>query len=224
MGWFVRVTRFASVHVVYGQEQKNSCGIACVMMVNFKQKKGLVATAASTAGIPLIGPAVAPVLTKAALDSAVAVEKEVYKAYAEVSGAPYDGTVYTRATLLGRVLSKLGIGEWEGVFIGEGEVAGAVLDSLTGDNDTPIILLTNWKSDGGGHFVVCDQVHKFMGSYYACICDPWNGDVVITKFERGQPFEYTAKDPFGSWSIGGFKHEYGAAQESKMNGWVIRKK
>ena len=222
MAWFLRVTRFASIHAVYGQEQKNSCGIASVMMVNFKLKKDLIAGAASTVSIPVIGPAIAPVLTQAALKSAVAVEKEVYKAYSDVSGSAYDGSAYTFTDDLAKVLNKLGIGTWEDKMIGEAGVAGAVLDSM--DNDAPIILLTNWKADGGGHFVVCDQVHNFMGTNYACICDPWNGDVVLTEFKRGEVFNYTARDPFGSWDIGGTKHSYAAPKESKMNGWIVRRK
>jgi hypothetical protein len=224
MAWFLRVTRFASLHAVYAQEQKNSCGIASVMMVNFKEKKGLIAAAASTAAIPIVGSAIAPALTKAALKSAIAVETEVYKAYAEVSGKAYDGSAYTYTDDLAKVLNKLGIGTWEDKFVGENSVAGAVLDSLTGGSEHPIILLTNWKADGGGHFVVCDEVHDFMGTKYACICDPWNGDVVITSFKRGEAFNYTAKDPFGSWDLGGKKHSYAAPQESKMNGWVVRRK
>ena len=145
MAWFLRVTRFASIHAVYGQEQKNSCGIASVMMVNFKLKKDLIAGAASTVSIPVIGPAIAPVLTQAALKSAVAVEKEVYKAYSDVSGSAYDGSAYTFTDDLAKVLNKLGIGTWEDKMIGEAGVAGAVLDSM--DNDAPIILLTNWKAD-----------------------------------------------------------------------------
>ena len=39
MAWFTRFTRFGDVHLVYAQEQQNSCGIACVMMTVFKINK-----------------------------------------------------------------------------------------------------------------------------------------------------------------------------------------
>src|SRR5262245_31467256 len=142
MGWFVRVTRFASVHMVYGQEKENSCGIASCIMVNFKMKKGLVASAASTISLPGIGPTIAPILTKAALNSAVAIEQEVDKVYSDVSGTNYDGSAYTFTDQLAKVLNKLGIGTWEDKFVGESGVAGAVMDSLNGSDSYPIVILT----------------------------------------------------------------------------------
>lgn len=222
MGWFVRITRFASVHMVYGQEKENSCGIACCMMVNFKQKKGLIARAAATSAIPVVGPMIAPTLTSAALKSAVAIEEEVYKVYGEVSGAPYDGSAYTWTDQLPKVLNKLGIGTWQEAWVGEGGVAGAVLDSLSRPNGYPIILLSNWNL-GGGHFVVCDEVNTVLGTSYASICDPWNANVVVTSFKRGEVFKYTGKDPFGSWDLGGIKHSYETNNDGKLSGWVIRR-
>lgn len=222
MGWFVRVTRFGSVHMVYGQEKDCSCGIASIIMINFKMKKGRIAAAASTASIPVIGPAIAPALTGLALKDAVAAEEEVYKTYSEVSGTKYDGSTYTWSDQLPKVMNKLGIGTWKDKFVGESGVAGAILDSVD-SNSYPILLHTTWNVGGGGHFIVCDQVHDFMGTKYACICDPWNGDVVITSFEKGKIFNYTGKDPAGSWSIGGIKHSYDTPNPGKMSGWVIQR-
>ena len=218
MAWFLRFTRFVSVHAVYAQENENSCGIASVIMVNFKLKKDLILSAASTASIPYVGPAIAKKLTGAALDSAIAAEKEVYKIYGNVSGKTYDGSVYTFADELAKTLNKLGIGNWEAKFVGETSVAQAVLDSVT--KEVPIIMLTNWDV-GGGHFVVCDEVNGSDPSY-ASVCDPWDGDVHVVKFKKGETFRYLAEKQLLSWDIGGIRHEYATASGGKMNGWVVR--
>jgi hypothetical protein len=42
MSWHISLTRFASAHIVKKQDAVNSCGIACILMVNFKIKKGLM--------------------------------------------------------------------------------------------------------------------------------------------------------------------------------------
>lgn len=39
MPWFPRLTRFGTVHMVYGQEDTLTCGFACAAMVNFIVKK-----------------------------------------------------------------------------------------------------------------------------------------------------------------------------------------
>jgi D-3-phosphoglycerate dehydrogenase len=40
MSWFVRISRFGSVHMVRSQDQSNSCAMSSVIMINFKMKKG----------------------------------------------------------------------------------------------------------------------------------------------------------------------------------------
>lgn len=37
--WFTRFTRFGDTHLVFGQEQGISCGLACVIMAAYKINK-----------------------------------------------------------------------------------------------------------------------------------------------------------------------------------------
>ena len=45
MGWFFRTSK-NGIHAVYSQQAEESCGIACVIMVNFKLKKWGLASSA----------------------------------------------------------------------------------------------------------------------------------------------------------------------------------
>ena len=200
MAWFVRFTRFGQTHMVYAQERDQSCGIACAMMVNFKLNKFRFGAKTFLA------------------------EEEVYQAYSQVSGLNYQGRRPTDARLLDDVLNRLNIGRWEAVWVGEANVADAVIASVTGTNWDPIILLTNWVVGGGGHFVVVDAVNTFLGTHYASICDPWDGNVHIQSFTPGQRFVYLADTPRLSWDLGGTRHEYAAAAEGRMNGWIVRRR
>lgn len=219
MAWFTRFTRFGDTHMVYVQEAENSCGIASVMMVVFKVNK--------------LSPG----------RQAVHNEQAVYRAYdrhfqtmlpAVRGGTAYDGSIYTYASVLARTLNDLNCGTWEARNIGEGAVSQAIVDSVGTDivggnpivntlnRGTPIILLTRWWV-GGGHFVVVDTVNNFLGTLYASVCDPWDGNVHITEFAPGQSFHYEASTPRLSWDLGGTRHEYAAASGSTVRGWVIRR-
>jgi hypothetical protein len=58
---------------------------------------------------------------------------------------------------------------------------------------------------------------------YASVCDPWDGNVHITKFKVGSPFNYVgAKVPL-SWDLGGKKHDYSSPSPGSPNGWVVRR-
>ena len=219
MAWFTRFTRFGDAHLVYAQEAENSCGIASIMMVVFKINK--------------FRPG------KTALHE----EEKIYKAYDKHfkadkpgirGGKPYDGSVYSYASLLGKTLNDLNCGTWEAKNIGEANVSQAVVDSVGTDivgagpivnaatRGYPIILLTKWDQ-GGGHFVVVDTVNNFLGTLYASVCDPWDGNVHITKFETGKSFEYEASTPRLSWDLGGERHEYSGSHGGTMRGWVVRR-
>ena len=39
MSWFVRISRFASVHMVRSQAKNMSCAMASIVMVNFKIRR-----------------------------------------------------------------------------------------------------------------------------------------------------------------------------------------
>ncbi len=220
MAWFSRFSRFGDVHLCYSQEAANSCGIGCVMMTVFKMNK----------------------LSRA---QAVSREKQVYKRYSNISGSPYNGSQYSFTNHLATALTQMAPGTWEGVNVGSTNVSQAIVDSVGKDNfgasllagpgapvvwaanqlrtRTPIILLVGW-SGGGAHFVVVDTINVFAGMMYASVCDPWDGNVHITRFKIGQPFNYTAAPVPGSWDLGGKKNTYSGPQGGTVSGWIIRKK
>src|SRR4051812_30681300 len=156
MAWFVRFTRFGDAHLVYAQEEKNSCGIACVMMTVFKINK-------LTPGVR-------------ALHS----EQEIYNVYSRVSHTHYNGSSYSYANFLASSLNQLRVGKWKAEDVGNDHVARRVADSVGTSSigpvvnyskeHSPIIVLVGWKK-GGAHFVVVDSVVSFMGSLYASVCD-----------------------------------------------------
>jgi hypothetical protein len=196
------------MHLVYAQEAENSCGIACVMMVTFKINKLKLGA------------------------QAVYAEKEIYTKYSAASGANYDGSAYTYTNHLATVLNTLGIGTWTQEFTND--VSSAIINSVGTDivgagqvfnsirRGYPIIVLVGWNA-GGAHFVVVDTVNNFLGSTYASVCDPWDGDVHITPIEAGQPFVYEgAASPF-SWDLGGTRHDYSQSQPGAANGWIVKR-
>ena len=210
MAWFTRFTRFGDVHMVYAQENECSCGIAAVMMTVFKINE-LVPGA-----------------------QAMYKEQEVYDVYSDVIGSKYDGTAYTYVDKLATVLNRLNVGTWEAVDIGAVNVPQAIVDSVgieivgvdplinelcQGD---PIIILIRWD-DGDGHIVVVDTVNSWSGRLYASVCDPWDGDVHITRFKIGKPFHYEAEANVFSWDLGGKRHEYKGTRPGEVKGWVVRK-
>ncbi|MCC7429127.1 MAG: hypothetical protein IT557_19725 [Alphaproteobacteria bacterium] len=221
MSWFIRFTRFASAHMVYAQEQENSCGMACMMMVNFKMKKGLMfagmAAGSAMQAVPVLGSYVGPTLTRAAIDYAVKTEPEVYKAYTKVTGSPYDGTAYSDCSFFPQVLADLGCGEWETVWMGQNGMGKGIKDAVK--NGAPCIGLVAWDG-GGAHFVVVDETH--LG--YGCVNDPWDGQVHITRLNEGGAVRYNAGKPVIGWSIGGKKHSYSEGSIGTFNGWLVRRK
>src|SRR5438552_8002156 len=178
MAWFTRFTRFGDVHLVYAQEAENSCGIACVMMTVFKISK--------------LSPGVRSLYK----------EKQIYDVYGKVTGSTYDGSTYSFADKLADVLNGLKIGAWEAAYVGPTGVSEAIVDSVGIDvpgesllagaaapavyvanqlrTRVPIILLVGWNA-GGAHFVVIDTVNDTPFGMYASVCDPWDGNVHVTK-------------------------------------------
>ncbi len=220
MAWFSRFTRFGDAHVCYSQEAENSCGIACVMMAVCK-------------------------INKLSMSQAIHKEKEIYKQYASVSGSTYDGSQYSYTNHLASTLNKLGVGAWESANVGASKISQAVVDSVGTEafgrsllagpaaplfwaknqlrSATPIIVLVGWGA-GGAHFVLVDTINTIGSSMYASVCDPWDGNVHITKFKVGENFNYVGAAVPGSWSLGGEKHEYKKPAKGSMNGWVVRRK
>ncbi|MGK7866671.1 hypothetical protein [Falsiroseomonas sp. E2-1-a20] len=183
MSWHVGFTRFASVHMVKKQDQVNSCGIACVLMVNFKIRKGLMAQGVSTgsrvsaSGLPG-GSQIGAGLARAAIEWAVKSEPEIYCIYGRVTGSVYDGTTYTHGMRHPAVLERLGLGRWEFVDVGEAGVPAALTRAIRRGH--PCIAHVTWNA-GGGHFVVVDDVFKPQQSTFVIANDPADGEVVVTK-------------------------------------------
>ena len=213
MGWSLRSSR-NGVHVVYGQKAERSCGIACIVMVNFKLKKWQLAAAVSAAPAGLL--AAAPG-TIAALSGAVKSEEEVDAAYAKVTGHPYLGNTDTFATILPLVLNKLDIGRWVGKCIPFDKLADTIIDrTLT----PPFITLVRWRS-GGGHFVVCDNVVSWGKQVFADFCDPWDAAVRTLPLSRGQDdIVYQAQDQPGL-ELGQTHKTYSSNKTGDMNGWIV---
>jgi hypothetical protein len=175
-------------------------------------------------------------------------ETEINRIYSDVIGSTYDGSTYTFATKLATVLNRLNVGTWEAVNIGPNNVSKAIVDSVGVDipgeslmeglilgpaltpliylrnqvrERIPIILLVNW-TQGGAHFVVVDMINDTPFGMFASVCDPWDGNVHITKFSVGSTFDYLgAKVPF-SWDLGGTRHDYTTDSPGSPKGWIIR--
>jgi len=217
--------------MVRSQDKDMSCAMASVVMVNFKMKKGLMlAGMAAGAGLsvsPLpLGSFVGQTLAHSAVDYAVKSEEEVYKLYEKAKGGAHDfNTKGANPNLLPQVLGDLGLGQWECVNVGEAALAQAVIDAT--DDGTPVILACVWDA-GGGHALVVDETHSFLGSKYLCVCDPWDGELRITSCTPGSTVGYDGSEsPISSGTIfGGDAHTYNAAQNNKgrFDGRIVRRK
>ena len=132
--WYVRLTRYASAHMVYAQMAQNSCGMGCMMMVNFKMKKSLMAAglgaSAAVSVVPGIGNFLGATLATSAISYAVKTEQHVYTEYTKVTGTPYDGSSYSDCSFFPAVLKNLGLGNWETHWAGESGFAKAAKDAI----------------------------------------------------------------------------------------------
>lgn len=174
MAWFSRITRFGDAHLVYGQEARMSCGIACVLMCAFKINK--------------IVPGV----------QALHRENEICDAYAAASGRAYQPEDKgTHQTHLVTVLNGLNCGTWKWKAVSGTEASQEIIDAVgtTGLGPTlgvnPIILGIDWEK-GGAHWVVIDTVRQLGSDHWATICDPWDANVHVTSLLPGHPFRYEA--------------------------------
>ena len=214
MGWYLR-SNVRGFHMVYSQHSQASCGIACVMMTNFKMKKWELARSLSAAPAGLVA---APSIAMS-FESAVKVENEVYAAYAQVSGQPYDGSAYTYVAQLAPLLNQLGIGTWRADFIG-GSAMADKLTHLVGPGKPPVIALVHW-SNSGGHFVVCDTIGKTGGMTVADICDPWDGALRTVTLTTGAPVYYDILSDPQQIDLGQKHFKYNAASHGEADGWII---
>lgn len=210
MGWFVRMDNFQSHHIVYAQENQNSCGMACIRMVVFKVNKL----------VPNKG--------------AIHTEKQIYKAYSDASNTNYNGSAYSDAIFFPKVLNKLNCGSWKCEYYTD--VSSQIIKSVGTDyvgfgtvgdvvntvrRGSPVILLVSW-STSGAHFVVIDTVYNLAGVLYAAVCDPWDGNIHLTRFEAGKPFNYVGKTIPFSLDVGsGTRNNYSSPSTGSGNGWLV---
>ena len=183
MAWFTRYTRFGDMHLVYGQERGMSCGLASVTMLVFKVNK----------------------LTPGR--EALKTEKEITDVFNRVAGRTYDASGGTYPEELVRVLNALAVGTWTNAYLTGAAVTQKLIDHVGVTaapgpivNVDPMIVGVDW-STSGAHWVVVDTIRSFMGRTYATVCDPWDGDVHVTRIEAGRPFDYVAGRVSGSWDL-----------------------
>jgi hypothetical protein len=232
MAWFARIDRYASVHLVRsqdtvmqgGSDSSNSCGIASILMVNFKMKKHLlvagVAAGARMSASPIGGQFIGAQLASAAINQAVKTEPEVYKVYTAVTGSAYDGSSYSDGMQFPAVLRKLSLGDWECVNVGQTGMFDAIVAAT--DDGSPVIVHCAWNG-GGAHFMVVDETHTTIGSSI-CVCDPWDGELRLVSAKSGAAIAYDPNAFVWSFSLGGNRHAYDTASPGTLSGWIIRRK
>jgi hypothetical protein len=203
MSWFRRATPLAT-RMVYGQQAKNSCGIASVIMVNYLVKK---------AGL---SPYLEANRLSGAYDDTYRSERDVDAAYSQVAGFTYNGTQDTNTELLTAVLNKLNIGQWRQLSISSNDISNKISNSCVGPRRVPIILLVNWRS-GGGHFVVCDAAAQSEIGVRADFCDPWDASFHTLNIRRGEPLTYSTQKEAATSA----HHYYDEAKKADFSGWAI---
>ncbi|CAN5213713.1 hypothetical protein BH11PSE2_BH11PSE2_20990 [soil metagenome] len=217
MAWFLRSSAHG-MHMVYGQQASNSCGIACIMMVNFKMKKLNLFSAMAEVPGGMLG---APLVAFNVAD-AVKLEKQVYAAYAEVSGGAYDGSADTDGRILPQVLNKLGIGTWVCENYKGTDLPAKISRLVGGKHAAPVILLVHWRGDKSGHFVVCDTVVKSDTGTTADFCDPWDAVVRTVPLTGGSQIIYNVGKVEGLVDLGQSRNDHGTSK-GDMDGWIIHR-
>lgn len=190
MAWFSRITRFGDVHMVFGQEQTISCGVACVIMAAFKINK--------------IRPGSKAIFSEADI---------LARATALLGPNPLGGAGFSNPQIV-QVLNHpdLKMPGWRLSTLPQNDVAGKIVQEVgtTGLGPTvfvrPVIVGIDWRG-GGGHWVVVDTVRTFMGKKYATICDPWDANVHVVPLQENSTFNYTGA-PAVAVDFGGTRYSY----------------
>lgn len=186
--WFLRIDRFADVHMVAAQGKDQSCALASIKMVHFKVNK--------------LRPGASLLTTERQLET-------LYKQKAKETSHDFDQKGSNPQVMVD-VLNSMGTGMWTIDWPPVHEVGDRVAKyvgvdqfglGVTGINAMkrkyPVILACYWQPKGG-HAVVVDTVTRIpaMGTY-ATICDPWDANVHFEKLESGKPFSYSPKPAAG---------------------------
>jgi len=183
--WFLRIDRFADVHLVAAQNKDQSCGLASIKMVIFK-------------------------VNKLRPQSAFAVERDIERRYKKLAGEKvhdFDAAGSSPSVMV-KVLNSFGIGNWAidrppvnqvgtkvAKYVGTDQFGLGITGVNAIRRGYPVILACYWKDGKGGfkkgHALVVDTVTQvpILGTY-ATICDPWDADIHFEKIEAGKPFTY----------------------------------
>jgi hypothetical protein len=182
--WFMRIDRFADVHMVAAQNKGQSCALASIKMVYFKMNK--------------LRPGTSSLATEQQLES-------LYKAKARETVHDFD-QAGSNPQVMVDVLNAMAMGNWAiawppltGVgdliekYVGVDQFGLGATGINAATRKYPVILACYWQPRGG-HAIVVDTVTSvpFMGTY-ATICDPWDANVHFEKIEKNKPFTYNPK-------------------------------
>jgi hypothetical protein len=216
MTWHARLTRFGSAHMVCVQDSPDSCGIACLMMVDFRIKHGEGFRAASfLSAVPILGSHVGQTLSRKALDAAARCEAEVWRAYELAMEREYSGHG-VMAGDMPAILGELGLGAWQRRQVPPAAFGDAARIAVS--DGAPAIAQVLWPGGGGlipsGHFVVLDGFHDDT----ACVLDPWDGEVHLVDMPSGEPVAYTPLDPPPRHGEG---HGYPVGQVGRFGGLLV---
>jgi hypothetical protein len=81
---------------------------------------------------------------------------------------------------------------------------------------------------GGGHALVVDETHSFLGSNYMCVCDPYDGELRIVPCTPGSTVKYDGNySPISSGNFfGGNVRAYDKAvnNSGELFGGMVRRK
>lgn len=176
MAWFSRFTRFGDMHFVFGQERRVSCSVACAIMAALKINKlkpgvkskfdenGVMKIATS-----LFGP---NPLQGVGLNSWQIVQ---LLNHPDLNMTGWHYANFLPMSVPQELINRVGVSGFGPVI-----------------NVKPMIVVIDW-SKGGRHGVVVDTIRIFNGELYATVCDPWDANVHIVKFEKNSTFRYVAR-------------------------------
>jgi len=194
------------MHWVYGQEKSVSCGVACAVMAVYKINK--------------ITPG------KRATYS----EDELLKRARDVTRtAKFLGINGLNAnqmlTLLNDPTYKMP--GWKFSQLSPKAVADSIVKTVGVSSGfgpvvsvSPMIVMINWTSGPGHHWVLVDTVREFGGTKYASVCDPWDANVHFLKLEKGKNPNYSAEE-VTAVDIWGTRKQYSSRKGNLQLGIVL---
>lgn len=181
MAWFSRVSRFGDVHMVFGQERRISCGVACVIMAAFKINKLAPGTKALFSEDDVLAKATA-MFGPNPLGTGGFNNPQILQVlnHPDLKMPGWTLRRLQPAQVPHKIVKKVGVTDGFGPTI----------------TVKPMIVGVDWKG-GGGHWVLIDTVRTAFGKKYATVCDPWDANVHVVPLERNQTFKYRGEPVVG---------------------------